>query len=130
MHPGHFIISPATLYTGPYIPGHPDQALHVVLGMSSRETWFQTERVGALNIAVVGRLGRMRMPALFGYLIALSILLGGGYAGLQWLAAPDPRPAKPVAHRSAPEKTASSTTGTAPTASQANRNSGTIANSV
>src|SRR3954470_14897221 len=72
----------------------------------------------------------MRMPALFGYLIALSILLGGGYAGLQWLAAPDPRPAKPVAHRSAPEKTASSTTGTAPTASQANRNSGTVANSV
>jgi hypothetical protein len=70
------------------------------------------------------------MPALFGYLIALSILLGGGYAGLQWLAAPDPRPAKPVAHRSAPEKTASSTTGTAPTASQANRNSGTVANSV
>src|SRR3954454_18531494 len=40
-----------------YIPGHPDQALHVVLGMSSRETWFQTERVGALDIAVVGRLG-------------------------------------------------------------------------
>lgn len=73
------------------------------------------------------------MPALFGYLIALSILLGGGYAGLQWLAAPDPRPAKPVAHRSAPEKTASSTTGTAPsapTASQPNRTSGTAANSV
>src|ERR1700761_1973185 len=29
------------------------------------------------------------MPALFGYLIALTLLLGGGYAGLEWLASPD-----------------------------------------
>ncbi len=29
------------------------------------------------------------MPALLGYLIALAILLGGGYAGLEWLGSPD-----------------------------------------
>jgi hypothetical protein len=29
------------------------------------------------------------MPALFGYLIALAVILGSGYAGLEWLAAPD-----------------------------------------
>jgi hypothetical protein len=29
------------------------------------------------------------MPALFAYLLAISIALGGGYAGLRWLAAPD-----------------------------------------
>src|SRR3984893_7654562 len=29
------------------------------------------------------------MPALFAYLVALSLLLGGGYASLQWLSAPD-----------------------------------------
>ena len=29
------------------------------------------------------------MPTLFGYLVALALLLGGGYAGLQWLASPD-----------------------------------------
>jgi hypothetical protein len=29
------------------------------------------------------------MPALFAYLLAISIALGGGYAGLRWLVAPD-----------------------------------------
>jgi hypothetical protein len=29
------------------------------------------------------------MPALIGYLIALTLLLGGGYAGLEWLGSPD-----------------------------------------
>lgn len=29
------------------------------------------------------------MPALLGYLIALTVLLGGGYAGLEWLSSPD-----------------------------------------
>jgi hypothetical protein len=29
------------------------------------------------------------MPALFGYLVALALLLGGGYAGLHWLGSPD-----------------------------------------
>jgi hypothetical protein len=29
------------------------------------------------------------MPALFGYLIALAVILCSGYAGLEWLAAPD-----------------------------------------
>jgi hypothetical protein len=33
--------------------------------------------------------GENDMPALFGYLVALALLLGGGYAGLQWLASPD-----------------------------------------
>jgi len=30
------------------------------------------------------------MPALFAYLIAVGILLGGGYGALNWLAAPEP----------------------------------------
>ena len=30
------------------------------------------------------------MPALFAYLIALGLLLGGGYGALSWLAAPEP----------------------------------------
>jgi hypothetical protein len=30
------------------------------------------------------------MPALFTYLIAITLLIGGGYGGLSWLAAPDP----------------------------------------
>jgi hypothetical protein len=29
------------------------------------------------------------MPALLGYLVALAIFLGGGYAGLEWLASPE-----------------------------------------
>jgi hypothetical protein len=33
--------------------------------------------------------GENDMPTLFGYLVALALLLGGGYAGLQWLASPD-----------------------------------------
>jgi len=73
------------------------------------------------------------MPALFGYLVALSILLGGGYAGLQWLATPDPRPAvKPAAHsKNVPEKSSLSTTGTAagPSEADGKRNSGTAAKS-
>jgi hypothetical protein len=28
------------------------------------------------------------MPALFAYLLAVSVLLGGGYAGLKWLTTP------------------------------------------
>jgi hypothetical protein len=34
--------------------------------------------------------GGLRMPALFAYLIALALLLGGGYGALSWLAAPEP----------------------------------------
>lgn len=30
------------------------------------------------------------MPALFAYLIAVALLLGGGYGALSWLAAPEP----------------------------------------
>jgi hypothetical protein len=32
------------------------------------------------------------MPALFAYIIAVVVLVGGGYAGLQWLAEPEPVP--------------------------------------
>lgn len=45
------------------------------------------------------------MPALFAYLIAVGLLLGGGYGALSWLAAPDPvklsARARPAAHSSA-----------------------------
>ena len=30
------------------------------------------------------------MPALFAYLIAVTLLLGGGYGALSWLATPEP----------------------------------------
>jgi hypothetical protein len=50
------------------------------------------------------------MPALFAYLIAVGLLLGGGYGALNWLAAPEPvkvaARAKPAPHREArPEAT-------------------------
>jgi hypothetical protein len=49
--------------------------------------------VAAGKRACVAKLARFagenNMPALFGYLVALTLLLGGGYAGLQWLASPD-----------------------------------------
>jgi len=46
------------------------------------------------------------MPALFGYLVAVSMLLGGAYAGLQWLSAPGAVPTeKSAAHSgNAPDK--------------------------
>src|SRR5438045_2754323 len=65
------------------------------------------------------------MPTLFGYLVAISMLLGGAYAGLEWLTSPDQRPAE----KSAAHKTAQ--TGTAavpvPTAADSKRNAGTTA---
>jgi hypothetical protein len=50
------------------------------------------------------------MPALFGYLVALVLLLGGGYAGLQWLGSPDnvsthQRMGEKPAAKNAPKKT-------------------------
>src|ERR1700744_237199 len=43
------------------------------------------------------------MPALFAYLIAVGLLLGGGYGALSWLAAPEPvkvvAKAKPIPRR-------------------------------
>jgi hypothetical protein len=45
------------------------------------------------------------MPALLGYLFAIAIFLGGGYAGIAWLASPESRSAyhspseKPASHR-------------------------------
>ena len=47
------------------------------------------------------------MPALFAYLIALCLLLGGGYGALNWLAAPEPvraaTKARPKAKLPSPE---------------------------
>jgi hypothetical protein len=45
------------------------------------------------------------MPLLIGYLVALSVFLGGGYAGVQWLLAPD-QPAA-LAEKSRPESASS-----------------------
>lgn len=51
------------------------------------------------------------MPALFAYLIAVGLLLGGGYGALSWLAAPEPMKvvakAKPKPHFEASGDTAS-----------------------
>jgi hypothetical protein len=51
------------------------------------------------------------MPALFAYLIAVGLLLGGGYVALSWLAAPEPvkvvakaKP-KPPRYEAGPEAT-------------------------
>lgn len=73
------------------------------------------------------------MRALLGYLVALLILLGGGYAALDWLVAPEnrpavtersPRDAKNVLVKSAPTETAA-----VPEPSEADRkrNAGTTA---
>jgi hypothetical protein len=43
------------------------------------------------------------MPALFAYLIAVGLLLGGGYGALSWLGAPEP--AKVVAAKAKPKPT-------------------------
>ncbi|MDB5611738.1 MAG: hypothetical protein JWP25_8638 [Bradyrhizobium sp.] len=51
------------------------------------------------------------MPALFAYLVAVGLLLGGGYGALSWLAAPEPvkmaARAKPAPHREAKPETTS-----------------------
>jgi hypothetical protein len=45
------------------------------------------------------------MPLLIGYLVALSVFLGGGYAGVKWLAYPDPSPpVARIAGKSTPAK--------------------------
>jgi hypothetical protein len=53
------------------------------------------------------------MPALLGYLVAVSMLLGGAYAGLQWLSGPDAvRSEKTAAHsRNAPDRSPSTRLG-------------------
>src|SRR3954453_8027192 len=65
------------------------------------------------------------MPTLFGYLVAISMLLGGAYAGLEWLTSPDQRPAE----KSAAHKTAQTGTGAVPVpnAADGKRNAGTTA---
>jgi hypothetical protein len=54
------------------------------------------------------------MPALFAYLIAIGLLLGGGYGALSWLAAPQPvkvavkaRPRPPPHYEATPFETSS-----------------------
>jgi hypothetical protein len=53
------------------------------------------------------------MPALFGYLVAVSILLGGAYAGLEWLSTPQGIPAEKTAThaRNTPNKPPPTKTG-------------------
>src|SRR5947209_5356639 len=65
------------------------------------------------------------MPTLFGYLVAIFMLLGGAYAGLEWLTAPDQRPAE----KSAAHKTAQAGTGAVPVpnAAESKRSAGTTA---
>jgi hypothetical protein len=46
------------------------------------------------------------MPALLGYLVAVTMLLGGAYAGLHWLSTPEQPPAVPVLSKNLPEKIA------------------------
>ena len=48
------------------------------------------------------------MPLLIGYLVALSVFIGGGYAGVRWLAYPDPSapPVARVASKTTPAKPA------------------------
>jgi hypothetical protein len=62
------------------------------------------------------------MPALFAYLIAVGLLLGGGYGALNWLAAPEPvkvvERAKPTSHRE-PKREAMSEVSSSETSSDA-----------
>jgi hypothetical protein len=79
------------------------------------------------------------MPALFAYLLAVGLLLGGGYGALSWLAAPEPvkvtanaRPARPSPphYRQTPETpTAPESTPAAPESTVADANSGPAGNS-
>ena len=58
------------------------------------------------------------MPALLGYLVALAVFLGSGYAGLEWLASPDDASThqhlsdKPTSHHAGPQKSAVNVEGT------------------
>src|ERR1700693_5595341 len=61
------------------------------------------------------------MPALFAYLIAVALLLGGGYGALNWLATPEPvkivaKAKQPASPRYADDIGASSTQAIAPPA--------------
>jgi hypothetical protein len=68
------------------------------------------------------------MPALFGYVVAVSMLLGGAYAGLQWLSTPEPMPVeKSAAHAiNAADKSAAIKMGAlaVPNAADRKRNAG------
>jgi hypothetical protein len=46
------------------------------------------------------------MPALFAYLVAIGLLLGGGYGALTWLAAPEPLRVVTKAPKQAPRQLA------------------------
>src|ERR1700741_1160631 len=72
------------------------------------------------------------MPALFAYLLAIGLLLGGGYGALSWLAAPEPvkvtakaKPARP----SPPHYPQTPATPTAPEATMAQGNSAPVGDS-
>jgi hypothetical protein len=59
------------------------------------------------------------MPALLGYLVALSMLIGGAYAALDWLVAPENRTA--VTERSSRHPQKSASTETVPEPGEADR---------
>src|SRR5256714_5720287 len=64
------------------------------------------------------------MPTLVGYLVAIFMLLGGAYAGLEWLTAPDQRPAEQSALKTAKTGTGA---GRVPNAAESKRSAGTTA---
>jgi hypothetical protein len=67
------------------------------------------------------------MPALFAYLIAVGLLLGGGYGALSWLAAPQPvQVAAKVKQKSPPTHTASASAPTSGQASPPQAETGTV----
>jgi hypothetical protein len=53
-------------------------------------TFFSLPRREAAATEAALVLKGSRMPALFAYLLAIGLLLGGGYGALTWLAAPEP----------------------------------------
>ncbi|HEY8670059.1 MAG TPA: hypothetical protein VIL63_04400, partial [Terriglobales bacterium] len=63
-------------------------------------------------------IGIYEMPALLGYLVALAVFLGSGYAGLEWLASPDDpsthqdQSDKPTSHHAGPKKSSANVAGT------------------
>jgi hypothetical protein len=57
-------------------------------GFDLRFADYRAEQSKPLGVFVV-YLPVCPMPALFAYLLAITVAIGGGYAGLRWLAAPD-----------------------------------------
>jgi hypothetical protein len=82
----------------------------------NRELKFQGTRFALWGLPVFW--DENDMPALLGYLIALAVFLGSGYAGLEWLASPDDpsthqHPSyKPTSTNGGPKRSAANIAGT------------------